>query len=224
MSEQKTKLQKGVDYIFAHPGARSDAIAEVLDCAPSAVSAYLKDALTSGLIVSCDVKRPKGHDCKEYRPSAAAPAKAPNVRQWRAEQKARQDVRALGQTLKSAAPGMARGLPMAGFMSETPAGGGGNITGSRASESPVGAATTSPEGAVVVETQAERVMASEIGAEPPGADRPAASDVTQALPFSAVLSDAGTLQIVFGERSIILPSPAVRQLGSFLADTEPVWA
>lgn len=138
-------------------------------------------------------------------------------------------------------------------LQDTPAGGGANNTGSRASDSHVVAASTSSEGAAVVEQQAGAIAPME-GVD--STDQPAGSDVPfyqpsdearkdfstwaesqlfqvapEAAPVEftdpqlfAMVSIDGTLHIAFAGNEINLPAFAVRQLGEFLSDTEPAWA
>jgi DNA-binding MarR family transcriptional regulator len=91
----------------------------------------------------------------------------------------------------------------------TPAGGGADNTGSQASDSPVGAATSPAEGLAVVETRA--------GSHEPEAVLAAAPAVSDELHLA--LDHKG--QLTIGELRF---SPAdTRLIGQFLIDTEPAW-
>lgn len=117
----------------------------------------------------------------------------------------------------------------------TPADGGGNIIRSQASGSVVDAATSSPEGQAVVEQQALVSPAAPAGSDVKSEIEIIASEMFQLdddnLPVEftdpqlfAMVSIDGTLHIAFADQEINLPAFAVRQLGEFLSDTEPVWA
>ena len=170
MKTTKTKTQTAIEYIYAHPGCRTDALATLLDIDPKNVPAYLKEPLAYGLIISCKVQRPGQRICQEYKPSTAAPDKCPaDWLEWK-----RDRVEARVKPLKFNAEGP-RGLAKkTSVVSETPAGGGVNITGSDASDNPVGEFSPPSEGATVVETQAASNVADDAGVGAP--HRPAVSD------------------------------------------------
>lgn len=104
---------------------------------------------------------------------------------------------------------------------DTPADDGANNIGSSASDSPVGAATTSTEGAAVVETRAEG-HDSEAGQ----AAEPVVSDENSKLehgPLIATLGLNGNLLMQNNQGEFYLPAHQVRQLGEFLLNTFEVW-
>lgn len=80
----KTKVQRAVEHIFTHPGTRSTDLAPIFGCLPKDVPAYMKDVMKLGLLVTCKVELPNKVVAYEYRPSASAPSKAPDLRAWRA--------------------------------------------------------------------------------------------------------------------------------------------
>lgn len=84
MPQTKTKVQRAVEHIFTHPGTRSSDLAPIFGCAAKDVPAFMKDVMKLDLIVSCRIETPDGRVVHEYRPSAAAPSKAPDLKEWRA--------------------------------------------------------------------------------------------------------------------------------------------
>ena len=102
--------------------------------------------------------------------------------------------------------------PSTTMLQTTPAEGGANIIRSRASESPVGAASASPEGAVVVEQP--------VADDSPS---PAGSDVKKSE-FCFSLTNDGALIIALDKSDMVLEPANLRELGRFLISTEPAWA
>ncbi len=105
-----------------------------------------------------------------------------------------------------------------GKLQTTPAEGGANIIRSRASDSHVVAASTSSEGAVVVE-------------QPVADDSPlpAGSDVTakkyQHLPkLNVTINQLGCLELGYGKDRFAIPSSDVSLLVDFLDATEALWS
>lgn len=84
MTTTKTKVQRAVEHIFTHPGTRSTDLSPIFGCLPKDVPAYMKDVMKLGLLVTCKVELPNKVVAYEYRPSASAPSKAPDLRAWRA--------------------------------------------------------------------------------------------------------------------------------------------
>lgn len=204
-----TKIQQAIDYIFAHPGCRSDALGKLLGCKTQDVYAYIKDAIHAGLIISCKIDRPGQSPVAEFRPSATAPAKAPNWHTWKKEQ--REPVKPLKQ---QADPRRVN----RGNVSDTPAGGGANNTGSSGSERhPCKKLHDDAAVDVAQAGQAQAVVA--IPTTQPA--EPAPSD-----DFECHLSHEGRLHIFLGEpHPVIKLTPAeTRALGKFLIATEPAWA
>lgn len=124
-----------------------------------------------------------------------------------------------------------------GKLQTTPAEGGVNIIRRPESDSPVGAATTSSEVRAVVEQPGADAVPLPAGSDVVPDFRKWAADklleleeieVPEPVEFTdpqlfAMISIDGTLHISFAGKEVNLPAFAVRQLGDFLADTEPAW-
>lgn len=209
MSKEKSKVQRAIEYIYAHPATRSDALAKVFDCDPKNVPAFMKDVLAAGLIVSCKVEQPGRKPCHEYKPSAAAPDKCPdNWLDWK-----RANAAAPVKPLHFKATGPRDGLQKKGSdMSETPAGGG-EITPAAASvRSPLGVQEL-PVGEADIEAQA--------GSHGPEEAKAVASDpAASAVDIDISLDNAGQITIDGLKFSVA----ETRAIGQFLIDTEPAWS
>lgn len=200
---EKTKMQRAIEAIFAKPGIRTQELEEVADMAPGSSYALMSPVIKAGLIVTCKVASPGKSSQTEYRPSAAAPAKAPDWKLWKAQHAERTE-----------------------RCVETQAGSGANNPGRCAPATPVGQVPPPAGGASVVETQAERVMASEESGATPAALRPAVSDVTPHEPADLVhlmIANDGSLHIEAGDQTLILSASHTRALGEFLHHVQPVW-
>lgn len=246
MTTSKTKTQQAIDYIFAHPGTRSNVLSGILQCQRKDVPAYLKDVLASGLIVSCGVETSidgTRQKLTEYRPSASAPAIAPDFKEWRKDHlpvpadKPLTPISAIGRREKSRSTSNVSGRPQPAV--------GSNNTGSHALVHPVGESGPPAEGVAVVETQGSRVMAAPEAKT--SASAPADSDVKPSefqqwakskmfqiaedhppIEFTdpqlfATLSIEGAVHIAFAGREINLPAFAVRELYEFLEATHPAF-
>lgn len=204
-----TKIQQAINHIFAHPGVRTDDLAKAIGVDPHNVYSYVKDAVDAGLLVTCKVARPGKQSTVEFRPSARAPEKAPDWKTWKRAQQA--PVKPL--KLQADPRRTNRGT-----VSETPAGGGVNNTGSSGSEHLP--CKNMPEAAAVDVAQAGQ--AEPVAAIPTTAPAvPAPSD-----DFELHLSNDGRLHIFLGDPHpvIKLSTEETRRLGKFLIDTEPAWA
>lgn len=89
MTEPKSKIQRGVDYIAKHPGCRTADLAKAMDTKPENVIPTLQDAIKAGLILTCKVTRPGLVPCNEFKLSTACPeGKAPDWREFKISQRA----------------------------------------------------------------------------------------------------------------------------------------
>lgn len=242
----KSKTQLAIDHIFAHPGCRSDTLSGILNCQRKDVPAYLKDVLASGLIVSCKVEvRVEGErqNMHEYRPSASAPAIAPDFKEWRKThftpppEKPLTPLSGNGIRVKSkSTSSVVKPQPAVGT----------NNTGSRELVTPVGESGPPAKVATVDETQGGRVMAAPeaTASASPLADSDVKSNQSdieiiasqmfqlddEHAPIDfidpqlfATLSIEGAVHIEFAGKEVLLPAFAVRQLHDFLEDTHPVF-
>lgn len=131
---QKSKVQKAIEHIYAHPGCRSDALAAIFMCETKNVQAYMAPVLNSGLIIACKVERPGKPTINEYKPSSAAPDKCPdNWLDWK-RINAPQPVK----PLKFKATGPRDGVQKSGSARETQAGSGDVTPAVAAGSSPLG--------------------------------------------------------------------------------------
>ena len=213
-TNEKTKIQRGIDYIHKHPNCRTDDLAEVMSCDSRSVAATLWPALSAGLVISCKVERPGQRAVNEFRLSAASPdGKAPIWPAWKA-----------GNAHLAPKKNGAPALPSAAYkdttrknVEQTPAGRGANNTGSR--ESGTSLAEKKPDVAAVVEPP-----------KPVRKPAEARSDEKQNRQGGATLvfgcSSDGTVTIArrSGQaHGYTLTPDEADDLYGFLADTKPIW-
>lgn len=223
MSKEKSKVQKGIEFIFAHPGARSDALGKVMECEPKNVQAFMGPVLEAGLIVSCKVERPGQQTINEYKPSSAAPDKCPeNWLDWK-RANAPQPVK----PLRFKATGPRDGLPKSGSARETQAVSGDVTTAAAAECSPSGKRHL-PSSEAAIEVQAGSHGPEEVKASTsaPAASATAENKIERLseLDLFATLGLSGAMTIQFKGETMHLPVSAVRELGRFMIATESAWA
>lgn len=84
MTEQKSKIQRGIDYIAKHPGCRTPELAKAMDTKQEAVIPTLQDAIKASFILTCKVTRPGLPPCNEFRlGTACADGKTPDWKVFR---------------------------------------------------------------------------------------------------------------------------------------------
>ena len=210
----KSRTQRAIDYIFAHPGCRSDALAAHLETESKQVHSACAPAIAAGLIVACKVTRPGKAPVTEFKPSAAAPDKAPDFLEWKSTTPP-EKVKPLH--FSNPGPRASAAKPASSPASErvlTQADRGANNGGSSASDIPVGEAITSTEGAAVAETRA-----GDHAPEATSSAEPVVSDEIS-LGLNIQLNHHGNLTL--GE--LTFSREETRAIGQFLMITEPVWS
>lgn len=115
--------------------------------------------------------------------------------------------------------------------SATPAAGGGNNSGNSASVSPVGAATTPTEGAVVVETRAEVTSEAIAAAAPAVSDEiPRPKYNPDSVAFGRPCAEPDEMHLAIDHKgqltidSLRFSPEETRLIGQFLIDTEAAWS
>lgn len=199
----KTKVQRAAEYIWKHPGCRSEALADLLDIKVKDVRAHLRTLFATGLVITCDVMIGDKRTV-EYRPSATAPATCPDIRAWQAKHP--KPPTAISDELKKHSVSVTQ----AGSGAITPAAG----TSSR----PSGNQDLPSTGPAVVEQPAARSHAAEAtGAHPAAPAEPACSDVM----FS--LREDGKLVINSEWQTVVFSRMDTIRLGRFMVDTQTAW-
>lgn len=241
----KSRVQLAIEYIYAHPGCRSDAIATQLGVERKQVHSAVAPAVEAGLIVTCKVERPGKPPETEFKPSAAAPLHCPDFVEWKnSKSPVKPKPLRFGNKGPRANAGQLTTIEIAQPVSSpaaereaTPAEGGANNIGSRASVSPVGEDNASAEGAAVFETRA--------GSHGPEAKSSAAPVVSDEIPqpqydprqvafkqpeanaekhtLVASIGISGALMLETAEGNIYLHPAQARQLGAFMRKTQAVW-
>lgn len=202
---EKSKIQRAVDHIAAHPGCRTDDLAQAMGSAPQNVAPTIFEAVQAGLILTCKVASPSGKEINEYRLSSSAPAN-PDWREWKAAHPARAD-----RPLKTAAVAG----PRASAIATTQAHRGAN---NGSSNGPVTSFGISPAGAVAdVEPPKPAPTQAEAGSVETRRE-------TANSRLDIQLDNHGCLLISTDETVIELSPAHVRELAQFLIDTEPAWA
>lgn len=98
MSDQKSKIQRGVDYIAKHPGCRTQDLAKAMDTKQENVIPTLQDAIKAGLILTCKVTRPGLVPCNEFKLSTACPeGKGPDWREFKISQRTPKELKPIPQ-------------------------------------------------------------------------------------------------------------------------------
>lgn len=216
---QKSKVQKAIEHIYAHPGCRSDALAAIFMCETKNVQAHMAPVLNSGLIIACKVERPGKPTINEYKPSSAAPDKCPdNWLDWK-RTNALQPVK----PLKFKATGPRDGLQKSGSARETQAVSGEITAAVAAGSSPLGTQHL-PSSEAAIEEQAgshgpEEATAS---ASVPAASAICADAHTNALSIGLHISLDKYGRLTLGE--IRFSPDETREIGKFLVATESAWA
>lgn len=219
MSKEKSKVQKAIEHIYAHPGCRSDALAAIFVCETKNVQAYMAPVLNSGLIIACKVERPGKPTINEYKPSSAAPDKCPdNWLDWK-RTNAPQPVK----PLKFKATGPRDGLQKSGSARETQAGSGNVTPAVAAVSSPLGTQHL-PSSEAAIETQAGSHGPEEATTS---ASVPAVSDLNVAVsgaeePYLLRISLDNTGQLIID--GLKFSPDETRAIGKFMVDTERAWA
>ena len=202
---EKSKIQRAIDHIAAHPGCRTDDLAKAIGSETQNVAPTIFEAVQAGLILTCKVARPGGGATNEYRLSSSAPTN-PDWREWKAAHPARAD-----RPLKTAAVAG----PRASAIATTQAHRGAN---NGSSSGPVTSFGISPAGAAAdVEPPKPAPTQAEAGSVETRRE-------TANSRLDIQLDNHGFLFIAIGLTNIELEPEHVRELGQFLIDTEPAWA
>jgi hypothetical protein len=220
MSKEKSKVQKAIEHIYAHPGCRSDALSAIFQCEAKNVPAFMKDVLAAGLIVSCKVERPGRGATHEFKPSAAAPDKCPmDWLEWK-----RANIAPPVKPLHFKATGPRDGLQKSGSARETQAASG-DITAAVAAGSSPSGKQHLPSSEAAIEAQAGSHGPEEATAI---ASAPAASAICADDQFANALSIGLHIsldkhgRLTLGE--LTFSPDETREIGEFLVATEPAWA
>jgi len=228
---EKSRTQQSLEVIYQHPrGIRTDEIAQKIAVDRKQVHSIVAPLIAAGLVISSKIERPGQKDIFEFRISASAPDIPPDYLAWKRDHPITPSEvvnpcrkpntttagpRAAAAAQKIAREGATRPQPPEGI----------NISGSRASESPVGAATASTEGAAGDDARAgSHGPESAVAA----ADEPAASPVLDRViartfePKETKLSIDGNGQLSIGQ--ITFNAAETTRIGLFMAGTEPIWS